>query len=154
VYLTLSLLLLVTNPPARDELAGFVAGIERTPLVVNGTQHPRVEKEAGNVVWLQLDGMQLAPDDFRLLAQLKTLRRLSLVRTNTTDKDLAQLRELSGLEMIALTSTEVTDEAVETLTQLPALRTACLGNVKIAPTGIARLKAKFPKLSLGYSPRQ
>ena len=152
--LTLGLLLLVTNPPAREELASFVAGIEQTPLVVNGKPLPRVEKKDGQVVRLQLDGMQLAPDDFRLLAQLKTLRRLSLLRTNTTDKDLAQLRELSGLEMIALTRTEVTDEAVETLTQLPALRTACLGNVKITPAGVARLKEKFPKLRLGYSPRQ
>ncbi len=152
--LTLSLLLLAINPPSRDELASFVAGIERTPLIINGKPHPRVEKEAGHVVRLQLDRMQLAQGDFRLVRQLKTLRRLSLLRTNTTDKDLAQLRELAGLEVIVLTNTEVTDDGVATLVELPALRTACLGNVRITPAGVARLKERFPKLSLGYSQRQ
>ena len=151
--LALSLLLLTANPPSARELANFIAGIEGTPYIVNGKPIARVEKEAGDVVWLRLDGMQLAPDDFRLLGALKALRRLSLARTNVTDKDLVYLRGLTRLEGIVLNQTEVTDRAIDELLQVKSLRSACLGQVRITPAAVGRLKEQFPKLSLGYSPR-
>lgn len=151
--LAFTLLLLTANPPGGDELANFVAGLERSPIIVNGKPDPRVAKEEGNIVWLRLDGMQLSPDDFRLLGKIPTLRRLSLYRTNVTDKDLAQLRGLTKLEGLVLTNTEVTDQAIDELNRLPALRSCCLGNVLITPAGINKLKEQFPRLSLGYYQR-
>ena len=150
----LCIALLAASPQERGELANFIAGVERTPLLANGNPRKRVGREAGEVVWLHLEGMTLAADDFRLIGSLPSLRRLSLLRTNTTDKDLVHLRGLSKLEAIVLSSTEVSDKAIDELTGLPALRTCCLGNVLITPAGIAQLKAHFPKLSLGYSERQ
>jgi hypothetical protein len=149
----LAFLLLAANPPSRDELGSFVAGIERTGFLVNGKPLPRVETVDGNVIGLRLDGMTLAPDDFRLLGQLTMLRRLSLTKTNITDKDLASLSTLARLEALMLNNTEVSDKAVDELIRLPALRTCCLGSVRITPAGIAKLKEHFPKLSLGYSQR-
>ena len=151
--IALSLLLLAASPPAGGELANFIAGIERTPYLVNGKPLPRVEKAAGEIVWLRLDGMQLASDDFRLVGSLPALRRLSLSRTNVTDKDLAALRGLTKLEGIMLNLTDVTDRCVDELAHLTALRSACLGSVRITPAGVERLKEHFPRLSLGYSQR-
>jgi len=152
--LALPLLLLSINPPSRNELASFIAGVEKTPDVVNGQPLTRVAREEGQIVWVRLDGMTLAPDDFRLLGSIPTLRRLSFYRTNVTDKDLAHLRGLTKLEGIVLTNTEVTDKAIDELNHLPALRSCCLGNVQITPAGIEKLKEQFPKLSLGYSQRK
>jgi hypothetical protein len=151
--IAVAFILLTANPPSARELANFIAGIEGTPYLVNGKPIARVEKEAGEVVWLRLDGMQLAPDDFRLLASLPTLRRLSLARTNVTDKDLAHLRSLTRLEGIVLNQTEVTDRAIDELVHVESLRSACLGQVRITPAAVGRLKEQFPKLSLGYCPR-
>lgn len=145
-----SFLLLTANPPAADELANFVAGLERSPLVIGGKPVARVEKEEGRVVRLQLDRMQLTADDFRLIGSIATLRRLSLIGTNVADKDLIHLRGLTGLEGVNLTNTEVTDKAIEELCRLPALRSCCLGNVLITPAAVGKLKAQFPELSLGY----
>jgi len=146
--------LLAASPQQRDELANFIGGIERTPLLINGRPHERVQRDAGEVVSLSLDGMRLAADDFRLIGSLPSLRRLSLLRSNVTDKDLAQLRGLTKLEGIVLTNTEVSDKAIDELARLPALRSCCLGNVRITPAGIEKLKTHFPKLSLGYSERK
>ena len=148
-----SLLLLSINPPSRDEVVNFIAGIEKSPLLVNGKPTARVGREAGEVVWLHLDGMTLAREDFRLLGQIPTLRSLRLIGTNVTDKDLAHLRGVPNLGLIVLTNTEVTDQAIDELIRLPALRTCCMGNVQVTPAGIDRLKERFPKLSLGYSQR-
>jgi hypothetical protein len=152
--LTLTLLLLAINPPSRDELAGFIAGVEKTPEVVNGKPLARVGREAGEVISVNLDGMTLAPDDFRLVGRIVTLRTVIFRHTNVTDQALAHLRGLPKLQYVVLTDTEVTDQAIDVLTSLPALRTCCMGNVKITPAGIEKLKERFPKLSLGYSQRK
>src|SRR5262245_44843515 len=127
-----SLLLLTINPPS-GELAGFIAGIEKTPDVVNGKPLARVGREAGEVISINFDGMTLAPDDFRLLSRIATLRSLNFRHTNVSDKDLAHLRGLTKLQFVVLSDTEVSDKGIDELIRLPALRTCCMGSVKITP---------------------
>ena len=141
-----------------DEVS-FLARIEREDLIFNGKPVSRIDRDPdGNVVRLQLDGLRLSADDFKSLSRVKTLRVLSLRRTNVTDADLRQLQSLPKLEYLVLTSTEVSDLAIDEIVKMPAVRTICLGDVNISPEAVAKLKdhfqAKDRRLSLGYSQRK
>src|SRR5262245_65816732 len=103
---------------AADPQADLLARIERTELVVSGKSFPRIEKDAdGNVVRLQLDGMQLSADEFTALSRLTTLRYLALNKTNVTAADLRALHGLARLEGMQLNSTDLSaDAAADTST--------------------------------------
>jgi len=139
--------------------ADFLARVERTELLANQKPFPRIEKDPeGNVLRLRLDGMTLSADEFAALGRLKTLRGLTLNKTNVTTADLRRLQPLERLEGMQLNSTELGDDAMSELVKFPALRWVCLGNVAITPEAIARLKDDFQsadrRLSLGYSQRR
>ena len=140
--------------------ADFISRVENTEWLDSaGKPIPRVVRDAnGNVENLGLSGMQLSSADFAAIGRLRTLRFLSLYRTNVTNADLRQLREVPRLQGLNLTSTEVTDAAVDEIVQLDSLRSLCLGNVSITPMAVVRLKEHFRahdrRLSLGYSQRR
>jgi hypothetical protein len=143
-----------------DGEAAFLARVEKIALLDStGKPFPRIERDAsGNVEKLWLNGMQLSADDFATLGRLKTIRQLTLYRTNVTNADLRSLRALPHLEGLNLTSTEITDAGIDEIIKLESLRSLCLGNVAVAPEAVAKLKEHFRsqgrRLSLGYSQRR
>lgn len=143
-----------------DVNADFIARVENTEWLDSaGKPIPRVLRDAdGNVEHLRLSDMQLSADDFAAIGRLRTLRFLSLYRTNVTNADLRQLHALPRLEGLNLTSTEVTDAAIDEILKLESIRSLCLGNVAITPAAVSRLKEHFRtqnrRLSLGYSQRK
>jgi hypothetical protein len=143
-----------------DVEADFISRVENTELLDSaGHSIPRVQRNAdGNVDKLHLNGMQLSAEDFAAIGRLKTLRFLTLYRTNVTNADLRLLCELP-LEGLNLTSTEVSDAAIDEILKLESLRSLCLGNVAITRDAVDRLKEDFfraheKRLSLGYSQRR
>ncbi len=166
IGLTAILLTVLTN----DIDAEFISRVEATawlngegkPVLDPTTGKPlaRVERDAdGHVKTLRLDEMQLSADEFAALGRIETLRFLVLFRTNVADENLRQFRALPRLEGLNLSSTEITDAAVEEIIQFKSLRSLCLGNVKIAPESVVRLKEHFRahenrRLSLGYYQRK
>ena len=146
--------------------AEFISRVETTAWL-NGDGKPvhdpttgkplsRIERDAeGKVKTLRLDEMQLSADEFAVVGRMETLRVLVLFRTNVTDENLRQLRALPQLEGLNLSSTEITDAAVDEIIQFKSLRSLCLGNVKVSPEPVVRLKEYFRthekrRLSLGY----
>jgi hypothetical protein len=147
-------MVLLSLAPTTDDATTFLAAVEKVELRINGEVYPRIERDAlGQVTRLRLEGMELAPADFRIIGQLPSVRYLSLLRTNATSADIGQLRGMASLEYLVLSSTPIDDKAVEHLVELPALRTLCMGQVAVTPAAIEVLKLHKPRLSLGYSPR-
>jgi hypothetical protein len=153
------LALLVLLALASEADSGLIARVERTELLVSGKPYRRIEKDAeGNIIRLQLDGMQLTAEEFAALGKVTTLRYLALNKTNVTKADLRHLQNLKQLQGLQLNSTELADDALGELIKVPALRSVCLGSVAISPEAITRLKNEFEvadrKLGVGYSQRK
>lgn len=123
--------------------ADFLSRVENTKwLDSQGKPIPRIGRDAdGNVEKLQLDGIQLTPEDFAAIGRLRALRFLGLQRTNVTDADVRKLRELPHLQGLSLTNTEITDASIDEIMKFESLRSLCLGNVAVTPEAVARLKA-------------
>ena len=150
--------------------AEFISRVEATAWLndegkpvrdpTTGKPLSRIERDAdGKVKTLRLDEMQLSADEFAALGRMESLRVLVLFRTNVTDENLRQLRALPQLDGLNLSSTEITDAAVEEIIQFKSLRSLCLGNVKVTPEPVVRLKQHFRthekrRLSVGYYQRK
>ena len=150
--------------------ADFISRVETTAWLdgdgkpvhdpTTGKLLSRIERDADGIVkTLRLNEMQLSADEFTAIGRIETLRVLDLYRTNVTDENLRQLRELPRLEGLNLSSTEITDAAVDEIIKFKSLRSLCLGNVKVAPESVVRLKEHFRthekwRLSLGYYQRK
>jgi len=157
-YLPLVLIALLLTSTASAQ--GLVERAEAADLPrSNGTATPRVTRDdQGNVKRLLLTAMELSPADFEELAGLEHLRALVLNQTNVTDDDLAYFKCCPKLDHINLCSTEVTDRAIDTILELKHLESLCLGNVKITPAAIERLKehnrTSDQRLRWGYAQRK
>jgi hypothetical protein len=139
--------------------ADLIERAEATPWPQgDGTTAPRVQRdEEGHVTRLVLDDMPLAAEEFAAIGKLEHLRRLSLNRTNCQDRDLKPLAGMR-LEGLILNHTDITDDGIDALLELKQLKSVCLGNVRITPEGVARLKgatrARGQTLGIGYSQRK
>jgi hypothetical protein len=103
---------------------------------------------------LQINESNVPPGRaMRELAQLTSLRWLSLQHLPVTDPDLAPLGNLRGLEELELDGSRLTDAGLVHLYPLKRLRKLYLYNAdpqKVTPTGLARLHAALPNLPPGY----
>lgn len=157
---TICVVLLLTQSRAVGESdSAFLERVEKA-VVLNSKGQPiqRIGRDtSGGVVWLNLREMTLSEDDVQAISRLQTLQHVVLFRTNITDSDLKAICALPRLEGLNLTSTEVTDAAVDELVRVGSLRYVCLGNVKVSPEAIKRLKqhsrANGRRLSIGYTRR-
>lgn len=144
----------VTVTPTLDLTGPFLSRVENTPLLIGERPRPRIERNTeGEVTRLFLDEMELSRGDYQAVAQLSSLRFLSLRGTSTTSEALAALREAPSLEYLVLTETEIDDDALPHLVALPRLKTMCLLKVGVSAEMVRAFKAQRPKVSLGYSPR-
>jgi hypothetical protein len=119
----------------------------------------RVERnKAGEVTGLLLNDMQLTPAEVADLGRLPYLRRVVLFRTNVGDGDLKPLAGCPHLESLNLVGTNVTDDAVPALLELTGLKYLCLGDVRMSPEAVAKLKdgfrARGQDVRIGYSRRK
>jgi hypothetical protein len=150
-----SLLVTPAAPPP-----GIVARAEKTDLRrSDGSAVSRVERNtAGDVTGLLLNDMRLTAAEVADLGRLPELRRVVLFRTNVGDGDLKPLAECPHLESLNLVGTGVTDEAVPALLELKALKYLCLGDVRMSPEAVAKLKdgfrARGQDVHMGYSQRK
>lgn len=163
VLLTLSVIAVVGLFPWKVLGQDIVERAEATELrSSDGTPTPRVERdEAGNVISLRLNSMELRPGDAEALSQLKHLRRLCLYETNANDEDVEALTRITHLEHLNLTSTKITDASVDSILKFGELKSVCLGLVDVTPDAIEkihernRLQGREGRvLRFGYSRRQ
>ena len=126
----------------------------------SGEVVPRVHRDdEGNVDRLMLTDMELTSEELAQLGQLSHLRALVLFGTDVVDDDLIALRECDRLEYLNLVGTEVTDRCIDTILEMKSLQAVCLGDVRVTPAGIERLKERnrhSPRerqLRWGYAPR-
>jgi hypothetical protein len=158
--LALATLALLAATLLADPEAEFLSRLEQSPLLTSsGKPLPRVERDPeGHVIALRLTRMQLTREQIAAIANIPSLKSLSLDQTNVTNEDLRQWQRLPDLKGISLSSTEITDGALEELQQFPALSSVCLGNVNISPESVAQFKDHFRnnkrKLSIGYTRRK
>jgi hypothetical protein len=155
ILLVLFLSLTEATLDARDPVEAFLDRVELAPWP-NAHKSPleRIKwDEEGRLVMLRLDGMRLSAADIDLVSRLSDLEHLSLRSTTITDADLSKLARLGKLKGIALDETAIGDEGVIGLAEFPALRTVCLRKVKAGPEAVRVLKAKRPKLGIGYVQR-
>lgn len=154
--ITAVLLLATSLVASGDFIARAEAEIRRNS---KGKVLPRVVRDKDRqVIRLFLNGMTLSAAELAELKNHKRLKALVLFRTNITDHDLKHVEACKNLEHLNLTSTQVTDAAVESILKLGKLKTVCLGNVKIAPEALDKLRAQNRRrdepLRWGYSQRK
>ena len=89
-----------------------------------------------------LNDMELTSEELAQLGQLSHLRALVLFGTDVVDDDLIALRECDRLEYLNLVGTEVTDRCIDTILEMKSLQAVCLGDVRVTPAGIERLKER------------
>ncbi len=123
---------------------GIVARAEATNLQRSGGKlEPRVVRdENGHVTRLALNDMKLSPEDAADLGKLEHLQSIVLFRTGFTDGDLEKLTACRKLKHLNLTSTEVTDDAIEMILKFENLESLCLGDVRISPAAMEKLKQR------------
>lgn len=149
-----ALLVTLAAPP------GIVERAEKTDLrLSDGSAVSRVERDrAGEVTVLLLNDMQLTAAEVADLGRLPELRRLVLFRANVGEADLKALAKCPHLESLNLVGTNVTDDAVPALLELKALKYLCLGDVRLSPEAVAKLKdgfrARGQDVRMGYSRRK
>jgi len=139
--------------------AGIVERAEAIEYRVNGKLESRVERDdAGHVTWLMLAGMSLSHDEVVEIGGLEHLKTVVFYQTNIKDADLTELKRCGELAHLNLTDTEITDAAIDTILELKSLKTVCLGNVKVTPEAVARLKqanrSRTHQLRYGYFERK
>lgn len=111
---------------------------------------PILNEVSKHVVWLKLTGCELTPDDFRVLATLSNLGKLSLDDTNTTDADVEKLIGLPSLSYLNLKGTLVTSVGVERLEKLVALRELFLFETKVDQNDREKLQQLLPNVHIDF----
>ncbi|WP_146119177.1 hypothetical protein [Blastopirellula marina] len=78
------------------------------------------------------------------IAELSTLKVLSLAKTDIGDRGVELLPKLENLEVLFLLGTSVTDECVGPLSQMKSLKELHLQETRVTPEGLARLRQALP----------
>jgi hypothetical protein len=103
------------------------------------------EEALGEVTGVQLLDTAASDEDLRYVAYFPAIERVSLSRTNVTDKGLLCLQTCSQLRSLHLDGTAITDIGVARLAAFGELESLSLSGTKITDAGLIHL-AKLPKL--------
>jgi hypothetical protein len=137
------------------DIDALVTRAENTPRKNEDRQPPRCKRnQAGEIVALNLDSVELKPGDVADVAKCARLESLSLIGTNVTDDQLKLLVGLKNLQSLRLNQTAVGDAGLKHVGQIKSLKYVCLGGVDATPEGVKQLKSDLPGLQLGYSRRK
>ena len=83
---------------------------------------------------------RITGSSLHLLANLKNLETLYLVRTDLKDSGLAGVQNLMSLKTLNLDGTKITDAGMPALANLKNLQTLVLGNTAITDRGLVQLR--------------
>lgn len=100
---------------------------------------------------LWLNDLRCVDDDVLWrIAEIRTLKNLSLTRTAITDRGIQELRRLPELRLLFLTGTHLSDDAVASLAECRQLRTVFLVDTPITPPACGRLRELLPNCEVVY----
>ena len=144
-------LLALAGSLSASDIDALVTRAEKTPRANERGQPPRCRRDqAGEIVALNLDSLELTPGDIAAVAKCGKLESLSLIGTSVTDDQLKPLVELKNLRSLRLNQTAVGDAGLKHVARITSLRYLCIGGVDATPEGVKQLKRDLPGLQLGY----
>ena len=103
---------------------------------------------AGNIVELDLAGVDSLAGALEQLPLMPHLSRLDLSRTDLTDEGLDRLRKYPHLSWLNLSLTRVGDKSVPVLQDLPALEKVYLFESAVTPEALEGLRTARPSLEV------
>jgi len=108
------------------------------------------------LISLRADGVTVASQTLRDLAELRCLRFLGITHSGFTDHDLEYLRNLDAVIELDLTGTRVTDAGLASIAHLSCLRRLILDETAITGSGLDELRrlSSLEELSLVGCPLQ
>jgi hypothetical protein len=104
------------------------------------------EDVAGTGGCIEFYGPDLNDADLATLTSLRQIRRLSLDRTQVTDRGLVHLQKLPHLRYLSLDETKVTDDGLESLHACHSLEFVSLYGTRTTSAGVERLQTALPDL--------
>jgi hypothetical protein len=104
------------------------------------------EDVAGTGGCIEFYNPDLNDADLATLTSLRQIRRLSLDRTQVTDRGLVHLQKLPHLRYLSLDKTHVTDEGLESLRVCRSLEFVSLYDTQTTLEGVQRLRAAVPSV--------
>ena len=122
----------------KNQLGKSVVSIDLN-LVRDVTPALRLVANLPTVDRVSLLDAELHSEDFELLRRMNTLRWLDLSNTTVTDADLSFLESTPQLEFLLLWSTGITDAGLQHVARLPRLQKLDLSGTKITSDGLGRL---------------
>lgn len=111
----------------------------------NGAVEKKMTALKDQLIWLKIPSAKLDESNWKTIAGLTNLRRLSAEHSNITDKDLVQLNNLSQLQYLNLVDTKVTAKGLVQLKGLTSLKDLYLSQTGIAAADYQTIKTNFPK---------
>ena len=103
-----------------------------------------LEPLAPQIVWLKLGDTRISDAAMNTVAKLANLTRLSLDRTNITNKGIAQLKTLSKLQYLNIVGTAISAPGLVALGEMPDLKTIYIYQSKVAKADSSILRKTFP----------
>ena len=109
---------------------------------------------ADNIVELNLSGMPVDDEVFKIISTFSNLEKLNLNATGITGKGINQLAACKKLEQISITTTGVGLAEVKSLERMPSVKNIFIWNTKITEPDLASLKKSSPGINwnFGYIP--
>ncbi len=143
----------VGESAALQEFLDRMKGFGRRGLFGSRAVDRHVRNEAGQVVELRLDKVELRPGDATLIGTLKQLERIDLSETNVSDDDLGDLTQLDGLRHLSLRRTNISGKALVHVGGLTGLEELDLASTKVTDEDLPRLDGlkQLRVLSLRYT---
>ncbi len=118
---------------------------------LNGGSNQRVDKpeqipaDEFRVVEIQLNGKDVNDSDLPRLAELKSLRKLSVGKTTITDEGLRHVERIKTLESLDLYQTRITGAGLSRLSELKKLKSLVIAGVGLVDADLVHL-ARFKDL--------
>ncbi len=102
---------------------------------------------------LSVEGRNLSDETIEIAARMPNLRSLSLdLPTSQVDREaVISLHALPKLARLNLRCLEIPDDALFAIRQLPSLRSLSLGDSRVSPRALARLRRSLPGLAVQTS---
>ena len=105
----------------------------------------KIEKQ---LVILKLTNLPIKDNDFKMLVNLKKMRRLNLENTAITNECIVYLKQLPELEQLNLYGTNISDEGLKQLASFKKLSVLYLWKTKVTASGVAQFKKERPDVKV------
>ena len=105
-------------------------------------EYLRLARQGGEVNELILDGDKLGDDQLAMFTDFKSIKKLSINRTNITDAAFNTINKFTNLEQLIIgDAKQITDTGLSKLSGMNSLKILSLGDLpKISDAGLAQLK--------------